>query len=201
MNAELTTAQQLVLGFIEECSLNGQPPPTYREICSRFGYKSPKAAADHVMALERKGLLVRTKRSARGLRLTQQATGIPLLGRIPAGPPNSGKQNIEARLPVNPEVYGIRDRTHAFALRVFGDSMIGRRLFDGDIVILERDVEPKNGDVVAALIDNESTLKTLVRKVNKAWLQAENPKYPNIYPAVSLQIQGVARAVIRFFPR
>jgi len=79
--------------------------------------------------------------------------------------------------------------------------MTGRRLFDGDIVILESGAEPRNGDVVAALIDNECTLKTLVLKRGKSWLHAENPKYPDLFPATDLQIQGVARAVIRLLPQ
>jgi repressor LexA len=76
--------------------------------------------------------------------------------------------------------------------------MIGCQISDGDIVILDHGLTPRNGDVVAALIDNESTLKTFVQKGSKAWLRAENPRYPDLIPALDLQIQGVARAVIRF---
>jgi repressor LexA len=76
--------------------------------------------------------------------------------------------------------------------------MVGRQIFDGDIVLLEQETSPHDGDIVAALIDNESTLKTFVRKGSKVWLRAENPRYPDLVPALDLQIQGVARAVIRF---
>lgn len=76
--------------------------------------------------------------------------------------------------------------------------MIGCQISDGDIVILDHELTPRNGDVVAALIDNESTLKTFVQEGSKAWLRAENPRYPDLIPALDLQIQGVARAVIRF---
>ena len=75
--------------------------------------------------------------------------------------------------------------------------MTGRKIFEGDIVLLEQGVDPQNGDIVAALIDNESTLKTLIRKEGKTWLRAENPLYPDLVPALDLRIQGVARAVIR----
>lgn len=75
--------------------------------------------------------------------------------------------------------------------------MIGRQIFDGDIVLLEHDVIPKHEDIVAALIDQESTLKSFVRKGSKVWLRAENPRYPDLIPAFDLQIQGVARAIIR----
>ena len=197
LSAELTTPQQLVLSFIEERSTNGEPPPTYREICKRLGYKSPKAAADHVAALERKGLLIRTKRSARGLRSARQQPGIPMVGRIAAGVPRDAFGETGRRLPFDPASCGIKDRARAFALEVAGDSMVGRQIFDGDIVILEKEAAPHDGDVVAALIDNESTLKTFVRKGHKVWLRAENPQYPDLIPALDLQVQGVARAVIR----
>lgn len=201
MRNKLTKTQRAVLRFLVDRQEQGDPPPTVREICEHFRYKSTRSATDHLRALEKKGFLTRDHKSARGLRLTQQATGIPLLGRIAAGPARDAEENIERRLPVNSDAYGIHDRSRAFALCVAGDSMIGRRLFDGDIVILEKGAEPRNGDVVAALIDNESTLKTLVLKRGKAWLQAENPEYPDIFPVLELQIQGVVRAVIRLFPR
>lgn len=199
MDNKLTKAQGSVLAFVQERQDGGAPPPTVREICERFGYRSTRSATDHLRALQRKGFLTRDQNCARGLRLPKQTSGIPLLGRISAGYPRSAEEFIEQQLPLNPKSYGILQRARAFALRVSGDSMIGKRLFDGDIVILERDVEPKNGNVVAALIDNETTLKTFALKGNKAWLHAENPKYPDIFPALDLQIQGVVRAVIRFF--
>ena len=83
------------------------------------------------------------------------------------------------------------------ALRVAGESMIGRHILDGDIVVLEHGPEPRNGQIVAALIDGDSTLKTFVLKGGKAYLKAENPKYPNLIPAQELMIQGVFRAMIR----
>jgi repressor LexA len=121
-----------------------------------------------------------------------------VLGRIAAGFPREGLAESDQQLPLDPSSYGIRDRSKAFALQVTGDSMIGCQISDGDIVILDYGLTPRNGDVVAALIDNESTLKTFVQKGSKAWLRAENPRYPDLIPALDLQIQGVARAVIRF---
>lgn len=201
MAAELTEPQQLVLDFLEERSANGEVPPTFREICERFGYRSPKAAADHVAALERKGLLTREKGCARGLRLVKKDIGIPVLGHITAGFPRDAAAEAGQRLPIDPVAYGIRERSRAFALRVSGDSMIGRQIFEGDIVLLEQGAVPQNGNVVAALIDNESTLKTFIRKGSRVWLQAENSLYPDLIPALDLQIQGVARAVIRFLKK
>jgi repressor LexA len=201
MGTDLTTSQALVLRFIEERNENGEPPPTIREICGRFGYRSPKAAADHVAALIRKGRVTRKKGCARSLQLVQKSSGIPLLGSIAAGLPREALTTSDRRLVIDPASYGIRDRSKAFALRVTGDSMVGRRIFDGDIVLLEQGAVPRNRDVVAALIDNEATLKTFVRKGSRVWLRAENPNYPDLMPAMNMEIQGVGRAVIRFLSK
>ena len=88
MATELTVAQREVWLFLEDRSEKGEPPPTYREICKHFGYRSPKAAFDHVVALEKKGYVTREKGFARGLRLVRKSTGIPMLGRIAAGLPD-----------------------------------------------------------------------------------------------------------------
>jgi repressor LexA len=201
MVKELTSAQREVWLFLEERSEKGEPPPTYREICKRFGYKSPKAAFDHVVALEKKGYVMREKGFARGLRLVRKSTGIPLLGSIAAGLPDDALTTTRERLNLDPTFYGITDRSRAFALCVTGDSMIGRQIFEGDIVLLEHEVIPRDGDIVAALIDNESTLKTFVHKEGKVWLRAENPLFPGLIPAMDLQVQGIVRAVIRLLKK
>jgi repressor LexA len=201
MAKELTSAQREVLLFLEERSEKGEPPPTYREICKRCGYRSPKAAFDHVVALEKKGYVMREKGFARGLRLVRKSAGIPLLGSIAAGLPDEALTTTRERLNLDPTSYGIADRSRAFALCVTGDSMIGRQIFEGDIVLLEHEAIPRDGDIVAALIDNESTLKTFVHKEGNVWLRAENPLYPELIPAMDLQVQGIVRAVIRFLKK
>jgi repressor LexA len=75
--------------------------------------------------------------------------------------------------------------------------MIGRHILDGDVVVLEHGPDPRDGQIVAALVDGESTLKTFVVKNGKPWLRAENPKYPDLIPAQELMIQGVFKALIR----
>jgi repressor LexA len=201
MIARLTKPQESVRRFLEERSENGELPPTYREISQRFGYKSPRAASDHIAALEKKGIVTHEKGCARSIRLVQKTVGVPVLGNIAAGLPSEGFAVSSERLALDPTFCGIRDRSRAFALRVNGDSMVGRQIFDGDIVLLEHKAAPRNGDVVAALIDNESTLKTFVRRSGKVWLRAENPLYRNLIPASDLQVQGVGRAVIRFLSK
>jgi repressor LexA len=198
MHENLSPQQQKVLHFLEECAVLGNAPPTFREICDHFGYKSPRAATDHIAALERKGFVIREKGCARGIKIIRKSIGIPLAGQIAAGIPDEAVENINRQLSLDPVFYGIRDRSKAFALRVTGDSMIGRHIMDGDIVLLEKGAEPQHENIVAALIDNESTLKTFIRSGGKVWLRAENPRYPDLVPAWDLQIQGVGRSVIRF---
>jgi repressor LexA len=84
-----------------------------------------------------------------------------------------------------------------FALQVRGDSMIGRHIMDGDIVVVEQGRTPRHEDVVAALIDRESTLKTFIVSRGKPYLRAENPRYPKLFPAEELLIQGVMVALVR----
>lgn len=201
MSTKLTEPQESVRRFLEERRDSGEPPPTYREISQHFGYKSPRAAADHVAALERKGIVTHERRCARGIRLVLANSGVPVLGSIAAGHPSEGLVVSSERLALDPTFYGIPDRSRAFALRVAGSSMVGRQIFDGDIVLLERQAVPKSGDVVAALVDNESTLKTFVRRNGKVWLRAENPLFPDLIPTTDLQVQGVGRAVIRLLSR
>ena len=84
-----------------------------------------------------------------------------------------------------------------FALKVRGDSMIGAGIMSGDVVVLEFRGEAKNGDVVAAFIDGETTLKRYITQRGKPFLKAENPSYPNLVPAHELVIQGVQIALLR----
>ena len=84
-----------------------------------------------------------------------------------------------------------------FGLEVHGDSMIGKHIVNGDIVVVEHGVQPRSGDVVAALIDGQVTLKTFVLQRGKPYLRAENPRYPNLIPQEELQIQGVMVALVR----
>jgi repressor LexA len=201
---DLTQAQQRVLDFIQAETSAGQPNPTLREIAAHFGFRSHRAAACHLEAIKRKGFLASDPRKARSLRvvsplmkLRRRITDIPLFGSIPAGFAQNREQETEGCVSVDVETIGFKPTRNSFALRVTGDSMIERHILDGDIVVLEHGPEPRHGEIVAALIDGESTLKTFLRKSGKPYLKAENPKYPNLIPAQELMIQGVARAVLR----
>src|SRR5208282_5381330 len=200
----LTKRQRQVLDFIQSVQRAGDSSPTLREISARFGFKSSRAAADHLDALRRKGFIESEPGKARALRVTSplaklrsRIVDIPLFGVIPAGLPQAREQDAEGCVSVDVESIGFKPTRNTFALRVTGDSMIGRHILDGDVVVLEHGPEPRNGQIVAALIDRDSTLKTFIVKNGRPWLRAENPKYPDLIPAQELVIQGVFKALIR----
>jgi repressor LexA len=200
----LTKRQRQVLEFVRSVQRAGETTPTLREIAAHFGFTSSRAAADHLDALKRKGFLESEPGKARSLRVTSlleklrsRIVDIPLFGEIPAGMPQAREQDAEGCVSLDVESVGFKPTRNTFALRVTGDSMIGRHILNGDIVVLEHGPEPRNGEIVAALIDGESTLKTFVVRNGKPWLRAENPKYPNLIPAQELMIQGVFKALVR----
>jgi repressor LexA len=128
---------------------------------------------------------------------SQSVVEIPLFGSIPAGFGDDREQVAEECVPVTIKSIGFKPTRNTFALRVLGDSMIGKHILDGDIVVLERGPEPHPDQIVAALIDRQSTLKTFVVENGRAFLRAENPKYPELIPSDELTMQGVFRALIR----
>jgi repressor LexA len=204
---EPTKAQRRVLEFIQIELQAGRPAPTLREIARRFGYAGHRAAAAHLDALKRKGFIESDTGKVRSLRITSPLAklrslivDIPLYGSIPAGMPQTREQDAEGCVSVDINTIGYtptRSIQHLFAVRVTGDSMIGRHILDGDFVILEHGPDPRNGQIVAAYVDGKNTLKTFVQKGGKTYLKAENPKYPAIVPVEELMIQGVVKAVIR----
>jgi len=125
---------------------------------------------------------------------------IPILGAIPAGFGDATEPTELGSIPVDLEALNIKSPSRTFALKVRGDSMLGAQIADGDLVIIEAR-EPKVGEVVAALIDGETTLKRFVIENGLLFLKAENPKYPDLIPLQELTVQGVVRAVVRICER
>jgi repressor LexA len=121
---------------------------------------------------------------------------IPLFGMIPAGMPDGQEQQSQRCITVDIETIQLPKNARTFALEVRGDSMINAGIFDRDVVIMEL-AEPRNRDIVAALIDGETTLKRYLVQRGRSFLRAENPAYPDLIPARELVIQGVFRALIR----
>lgn len=200
---ELTKRQQEILEFIQASQVEGVTP-TMREIARHFGFSSMTAARDHIQALQKKGYIEKSSHAARMLRVLNPlsehlspVSHIPIFGSIPAGRPVDARQEAVGCVSVDVGTLGFKPSARTFALQVRGDSMIGRHIVEGDIVILEHGKTPREGDVVAALIDSESTLKTFVVERGKPFLKAENPRYSKIHPAQELVIQGVMVGLIR----
>lgn len=175
--------------------------PSLREMQAHFGFSSPFAVTRHLAALETKGFLQRAQGRARSMVLKQDFTparwrSIPLLGAIPAGLPSDQQEESDRCISVDVEMFGLSKSANTFALEVRGDSMIGAGILDRDVVVLEK-TEPRHRNIVAALIDGETTLKRYLLEGGAPFLRAENPKYPDLIPADELIIQGVFRALIR----
>lgn len=202
---DLTERQRQVLEFIQSVHQESGMGPSLREIARHFGFQSPKAAADHVKALRRKGALTHQPGRGRSWRalsplqaMRQLVVDLPIYGTIPAGFADSRRQEARGCVSIDVATLGFKPTPRTFVLEVRGDSMVGRHIIDGDLVVLEHGLTPKHGDVVAALIDNENTLKTFVQERGQTpCLKAENPKYPKLIPATELVIQGVMVSLIR----
>ncbi len=209
----LTERQRSVLDFIQREQREKGITPSTREIQSHFGFASQTSVMQYIAALERKGFLNRHARKARALitpAMKVRITDIPIYGQIPAGMSALTEQSIEGHVSLdtrsanvlkNRGTFALRVRGDknrgTFALRVRGDSMIGAHIVDGDIVILEDTKEVHDGDIVAALIDVETSLKRYVVERGRPYLKAENPRYPDLVPARELKIQGVMVSLIR----
>ena len=176
----------------------GEPSPTYRELCSEFGWTSTATVRDHLRALSRKGYIELPQRRARAIRLKPQrprATKVPVIGQIAAGTPVQTEQYSEGTIAAPPE--WVRHGVH-FAVRVSGDSMKDAGILHGDHVVARAQSHASHGDIVVATIDGETTLKRLKKRGAGWWLVPENERYPPIsIKDQSTIIQGVMVGLLR----
>ena len=175
---ELTTKQEKVLKFIRE-RVGERLPPTIREIAGEIGVSSTGTVRDYLAALQKKGYLKRTNNKSRAIELLDSPGKIPIISSIAAGEPKLAYEDIEGYVEI------ARDNT--FALKVKGESMIEAGIMDGDIAVIRRQKTADNGDIIAALLDNnEVTLKRLKTGAGKPFLEAANKKYPPIHKDFSI---------------
>src|SRR6266581_875085 len=196
----LTERQKNVLDFIQREQREKGITPSTREIQSHFGFASQTSIMQYIAVLERKGFLDRHARKARALitpAMKVRIADIPIYGQIPAGMSALTEQEIEGHISLDAHSANVSKSHGTFALRVRGDSMTDAHILDGDIVILEQSKEVHNGDIVAALIDGETTLKRYLVDRGRPYLKAENSRYPNLIPARELKIQGVMVSLVR----
>jgi repressor LexA len=204
-DVELTGRQQEIWTFLVDYVDGHGYPPTVREIGEAVGLASPSTVHAHLANLERAGLLRRDPTKPRALELVgrerpaeaaaAELPRLPLLGQIAAGGPLLAEQNVEDEIAVPETLHG------DFLLRVKGDSMIGAGILEGDIVIVRRAQDARNGDVVVALAGDdetadEATVKTFYREGGRVRLQPENAALEPIY-ARHVQILGKVVGVFR----
>lgn len=201
MSNGLTSRQQEVYEYLKREARETGVIPSSREIQHYFGFASQTAAMNHLRALEKKGVIQRVPGKARAVAFPEELdreeiVDIPVYGSIAAGMAQDTQEEQEGCVSIDVRSLGIPRNARTFALKVRGDSMIDAHICDGDTVILEFR-EPRRGDVVAALIDGETTLKRYVLENGKPYLQAENELFPDLIPARELIIQGVMVALLR----
>ena len=174
----LTKRQTEIFNYIKEEIENNGYPPTRSEISKTFGFKSPNAAEDHLKALKRKGVLDLAAGTSRGITLSNQTSGIPVVGLVSAGGPILAEENIEKTIPNNS---GILSHGVDFYLKVKGDSMIDVGIFENDLIAINRNMPVKTGTIVVARINDEVTVKTLSKmSESKVILKPENSSYSDI---------------------
>lgn len=172
---ELTAKQEKVLKFIRE-RVGERLPPTIREIAGEMGFASTGTVRDYLKALQRKGYLKRENNKSRAIELLDK---IPIISSIAAGEPKLAYEDIEGYVEI--------PRENTFALKVKGDSMIDAGIMDGDVAVIRKQKTADNGDIIAALLDNnEVTLKRLKRGAGRFFLEAANSKYPPIHKDFSI---------------
>jgi repressor LexA len=186
----LSARQQRILAVIGEWLERHGYPPTVREIAAAIGLSSPSSVAHHLEVLERLGLLRRDRHGPRALTVHRATTAephaasdefgvrVPLVGTIAAGLPIRAEEHVEDVLVLPATVVG---RGPLFALRVRGDSMVDADIRDGDIVVVRQQEDVENGEIVAAMLDGDATVKVYRRNDDgHVHLVPRNPNYPVI---------------------
>ena len=186
--------KKLILTRLQYFYTRNKRMPTYGEMCNLLGYRSKGAVRYAVQKLIKDGIL---EKDQAGKLLPKNLFTIPMYGVIKAGSPTG--IDIQEDKNLNLHVLFNNVTQKSFALTVSGDSMTGEGINDGDIVFISKDEPVRNGDIVAACVDGEWTVKYFQKSEDGIVLLPANPKYQPIYPKNSLEIGGVITHVIRSY--
>lgn len=204
-DGELTSRQELILDYLKSSVESQGYAPTMREIGAAVGLTSSASVKYQLDILEEKGLIRRGDNSGRAIELVipdselgsitavDKTKFIPLVGSIAAGVPITADQMVEETMPLPESLVGSGD---LFMLRVKGESMIDAAICDGDYVVIRQQKDANNGEVVAAMIDGEATVKTFSRKGGHIWLLPANDNFAPI-DGDHCEILGKVTAVLR----
>jgi len=201
----LTPRQTKILLAIKKAMETNGYPPSMREIGEAAGLSSPSSVKYQLEALEEKGWIRRDPSRGRALEVLtpgderfedikpERTHNVPLVGRIAAGGPILAEQNVEELFPLPASLVG---EGELFMLKVVGDSMINAAICDGDYVVIRSQKDCNKGEIVAAMIDGDATVKTFTKKDGHIWLMPANDDYEPINGDYA-EILGIVTAVIR----
>lgn len=202
--ANLTRKQQQIYDYILAFTSENGYPPSVREIAAAVGLKSPSTVHFHMKGLEEAGVIVKAEGKTRAISLPGVSVGpvaeetdpranqVPVVGNVAAGSPILAQECIEDYLTFDTQ--GLSGEH--FALRVRGESMLNAGILPDDLVVVHRQQEVRNGEIVVALFEDEATVKTYQRKNGQVWLLPENPEYEPI-DGTYAEIIGRVVAVVR----
>lgn len=199
----LSSRQKDVLDYLQKVIAQKNYPPSVREICSALGFRSSSTAHAHLAALERKGYIRRDPTKPRAIQVlvpheneafSSRVYPVPLVGEVAAGKPGLAFENIESYFPLPLDYFPPGEGI--FMLQVMGDSMINAGIHHGDYVIVRRQQEVTNGDIVVALLEEEATVKRFFKENMKIRLQPENESFAPTYHD-ELVVQGKVVGLFR----
>ncbi len=190
--------EEKILTFIRDSTADQGYPPSIREICQAAGLKSTSTVHSYLQRLEQEGLIRRSGQKSRTIELVGERprlVRLPLVGKVAAGQPILAEEQREGEIPLPADLVGPGEH---FLLRVRGDSMIGKGIFDGDLVIVRQQSSAERGALVVALIDGEATVKQLERDGRDWILRPANPAYADMRPR-DLSIVGRVVGLLRMY--
>lgn len=167
--------------------------PSYAEILEATGLKSKNAVFKLVKKMVDRGLV---QKDARGRLIPGPWFRVlPVIGFVEAGFPSPAEEELGDTMSLDD--YLIENREATYLFKVKGDSMVEAGILPGDLVLVQRGIQPQDGDIIIAEVDSEWTLKFFRREKGKMWLEPANKNYPPIHPRQTLKIAAVVKAVIR----
>ena len=176
---KISSKQREILEYIKQEILNKGYPPAVREICEAVHLKSTSSVHSHLETLEKNGYIRRDPTKPRAIEIIddnfnltrREVVNVPIIGQVAAGQPLLAVENIENYFPIPTE---FMPNAETFMLKVKGDSMINAGIFNGDKILVQKQSDAQNGDIVVALVDDSATVKTLYKEDGHFRLQPEN---------------------------
>ena len=201
---KISHKQQEILNYIKDEILSRGFPPAVREICDAVHLKSTSSVHAHLESLERNGYIRRDPTKPRAIEILddnfnltrREVVNVPMIGTVAAGQPILAVENIQGYFPIPAE---FMPNQQSFMLKVKGESMINAGILDGDQVLVEKQYDAHNGDIVVALLDDSATVKTFYREDGHIRLQPENDSMDPIIVNHEIQILGKVFGVFRLF--